>query len=156
MEMNRREIMWMVDFDSLKIVDVEDYLTVDIILDWNPSFLDESFKVFKKALAEKVENELDKHLFKRPVLFKYITRFENEDLDLIVDNLIDAVVGYIVGPARDREARLGRPKELDQVVMLNGTIIDCINNKLDVDVLNIQVLNKQDKEFFSLTELINK
>lgn len=145
--------MLMVDFEKLNIVDVEDYLTIDIVLDWNPSFLDESFRSFKAALDKKVEDELDKHLFRKPALFRFITRFEAIDLDLIIDNLIDSVVNYISGGSREREARLGRPKELDQVVMLNGTIMDCINNKLDVDVFNIQVLDKYDKEFFSITEV---
>ena len=146
--------MLMIDFNELKIVNIEDYMTIDIVLDWNPSFLDESFKAFSRALSQKVEDELDKHLLKKPVLFRYITRFDNDDLDLIVDNLIDAVVGYMVGGKREREARLGRPKELEQVIMLNGTIMDCINNRLDTDVFTIQVLNKQDQEFFSITELV--
>jgi hypothetical protein len=146
--------MLMTDFDKLNIVDIEDYMTIDIVLDWNPSFLDESFKVFKKALAQKVEDELDKHLLRKPVLFRYITRFENDDLDLIVDNLIDAIVQYIVGGSREREPRLGRPKELEPVVMLNGTMMDCINNRLDTDIFNIQVLNKYDKEFFSIMEVV--
>lgn len=146
--------MLMIDFNELKIVNIEDYMTIDIVLDWNPSFLDESFKIFSRALSQKVEDELDKHLLKKPVLFRYVTRFDNDDLDLIVDNLIDAVVGYMVGGKREREARLGRPKELEQVIMLNGTIMDCINNRLDTDVFTIKVLNKQDQEFFSITELV--
>jgi hypothetical protein len=154
MEKKENNNMLMIDFNELKIVNIEDYMTIDIVLDWNPSFLDESFKIFSRALSQKVEDELDKHLLKKPVLFRYVTRFDNDDLDLIVDNLIDAVVGYMVGGKREREARLGRPKELEQVIMLNGTIMDCINNRLDTDVFTIKVLNKQDQEFFSITELV--
>jgi len=146
--------MLMVDFEKLNVIDVEDYLTIDIVLDWNPNFLDESFRSFKKALDKKVEDELDKHIFRKPALFRFITRFESQDLDLIVDNLIDSVVNYISAGAREREPRLGRPKELEQVVMLNGTIMDCINNKLDIDVFSIQVLDRYDKEFFNITEVI--
>lgn len=148
--------MLMIDFENLKIVDVEDYMTIDVILDWNPSFLDESFRAFQTALNRKVEDELDKHLFRKPALFRFITRFDNNDLDLIVDNLIDSIVNYISGGQREREPRLGRPKDLENVVMLNGTMMDCINNKLDVDIFTIEILNKQDQRFFTITEVIEQ
>ena len=148
--------MLMVDFEKLNIADITEYLTVDIVLDWNPSFLDEPFKFFKESLAKKVEHELDKHLLKKPVLFRFITRFENNDLDLIVDNLTDAVINYMIAGPREREPRLGRPKELEQVVMLNGTIMDCVNSRLDCDVFSIEILNKYDEVFFSIMEVINQ
>jgi hypothetical protein len=144
--------MLMIDFNELKIKTVEDFQTVDIILGWNPSFLDEKFHTFIKALEKKVEEELDKHLFKTPVLFRFITRFDNDDLDLITDNLINEVVSYITSTPRDREPRLGRPKELENVSMLDGTIMDCINNETNPAVFNIQILNNKDQEFFHLLE----
>lgn len=144
--------MLMIDFEQLKIITVDDYMTINMILDWNPSFLDESFRTFQKALSEKVIDELDKHLLKKPVHFQFITRFDNNDLDLITDNLVGSVVDYISAGKRQRETRLGRPKELEQVLMLDGTIMDCINNNLDTDVFNITIFNKYDKEFFSLLE----
>jgi hypothetical protein len=148
--------MFMIDFEKLDIIEVEEYLDVQIILDWNPSFLDESFRLFQHALEQKVENELDKHLLKQPVHFTFVTRFDNDDLDLIADNLVGAVVGYMSGAKRDREARLGRPKELDSVLMLDGVIMDCINNRLDTDIFTITLLNKHDKVFFSLLETVKQ
>jgi hypothetical protein len=121
-------------------------------LGWNPSFLDEKFNTFIKALEDKVEEELDKHLFKKPTLFRFITRFDNNDLDLIVDNLVNEVVSYLLLTRREREERLGRPKELENVGMLDGTIMDCINYNLSSDVFNIQILNNKDQEFFHLLE----
>ena len=144
--------MLMINFEQLKIVEVEDFLVINIILDWNPSFLDESFRTFQKALTDKVEDELDKHLLTKPVHFKFITRFDNNDLDLIADNFVSTVVDYMLAGKRTREERLGRPKDLDQVLMLDGTIMDCINNNLDTDIFNITVFNKNDKEFFSLLD----
>jgi hypothetical protein len=144
--------MLMVDFNELTIKDIDDFDTIDIILGWNPSFLDEKFNTFIKALAEKVEEELDKHLFKKPILFRFITRFDNNDLDLIVDNLVNEVVSYLLLSKREREERLGRPKELDNVGMLDGTIIDCLNYNLGADVFNVQILNNKDQEFFHLLE----
>lgn len=144
--------MKMIDFTELKIKEVEEFDTIDIILGWNPSFLDEKFNTFIKALQEKVEEELDKHIFKQPVLFRIITRFDNNDLDLIVDNLVNEVVSYIVSAPRDREPRLGRPAELDSVGMLDGAIMDCINNEVKPGIFNIQILNNKDQEFFHLLE----
>jgi hypothetical protein len=144
--------MLMVNFEKLTIDHVEDFDTIDIILDWQPSFLDEKVYTFQKALTYKVENELDKHLLKRPVHFRFITRFDNVDLDLFVDNLINEVVKYMVENKRDREDRLGRPAEFDKLLMLDGTIMDCINNNLSMDVFNITILNKYDDEFFTITE----
>jgi hypothetical protein len=144
--------MLMVDFNELQIKNIEDFDTVDIILGWNPSFLDEKFNTFIKALADKVQEELDKHLFKKPTLFKFITRFDNNDLDLIVDNLVNEVVSYLLLTQREREGRLGRPKELENVGMLDGAIMDCINYNLSTDVFNIQILNNKDQEFFHLLE----
>ena len=144
--------MLMVDFNELKIIDIDDFDTVDIILGWNPSFLDEKFNTFIIALEKKVEEELDKHLFKKPILFRFITRFDNDDLDLITDNLVNEVVHYIVGTPRDREPRLGRPKELDNLSMLDGTVMDCINNEINPSIFNIQILNNKDQEFFHLLE----
>jgi hypothetical protein len=144
--------MLMIDFEQLKIITVDDYMTINIILDWNPSFLDESFRTFQKALNDKVVDELDKHLLKKPINFQFITRFDNNDLDLIADNLVGSIVEYISAGQRQREARLGRPKSLEQVLMLDGTIMDCINNTLDTDIFNITIFNKHDKEFFSLLD----
>jgi hypothetical protein len=147
--------MLMVDFEKLEIVEVKDWLPVDIILDWNPSFLDEPVSVFMKSLAQKVENELDKHLFKKPVSFRFITRFDNNDLDIVADNLIGAVINYITGAKRDREAFLGReklPKDVKEILMLDAPMMDCINNKLDIDIFNITIFNKYDKEFFSILD----
>jgi hypothetical protein len=151
--------MLMVNFNELKIVDIEDFITVDIILDWNPSFLDEPLSVFMKALAQKVESELDKHLFKKPVSFRFITRFDNNDLDIITDNLVNAVINYIVGSKRDRESFLGReklPEEINNVMMLNASMMDCVNNKLDTDIFNITIFNKNDKDFFSILDMHKK
>lgn len=148
--------MLMIDFEKLNIVEVETYLDIQIILDWNPSFLDESFRLFQQALEQKVEDELDKHLLKQPVHFTFVTRFDNDDLDLIADNLVGAVVGYMSGSPRDREARLGRPTELDAVLMLDGVMIDCVNNRLDTDIFTMTILNKQDKVFFSLLETVKQ
>jgi hypothetical protein len=144
--------MLMVDFNELKIIEVKDFQTIDIILGWNPSFLDEKFNIFIQALENKVEEELDKHLFKHPVLFRFITRFDNNDLDLITDNLVNQIVNYVVTTPRTREARLGRPKELENVAMLDGTIMDCINNETHPSIFNIQILNNKDQEFFHLLE----
>jgi hypothetical protein len=144
--------MLMIDFEQLKIITVDDYMTINIILDWNPSFLDESFRTFQKALNDKVVDELDKHLLKKPVSFQFITRFDNNDLDLIADNLVGSIVEYMSAGKRQREARLGRPKSLEQVLMLDGSIMDCINNTLDTDIFNITIFNKHDKEFFSLLD----
>ena len=144
--------MLMVDFNELKIINVEEFDTIDIILGWNPSFLDEKFNTFIKALETKVEEELDKHLFKKPTLFRFITRFDNDDLDLITDNLVNEVVNYITSAPREREARLGRPKELENVSMLDGVIMDCINNETHPNIFNIQILNNKDQEFFHLLE----
>jgi hypothetical protein len=144
--------MLMVDFNELKIIDAKDFDTINIVLGWNPSFLDEKFNVFVAALAEKVEEELDKHLFKKPVLFRFITRFDNQDLDLITDNLVNEIVNYIIVGSRNREERLGRPKALENVGMLDGTIMDCINNETKPSVFNIQILNNKDQEFFHLLE----
>jgi len=144
--------MLMIDFNELTIKDIDDFDTIDVILGWNPSFLDEKFNTFIKALEDKVEEELDKHLFKKPTLFRFITRFDNNDLDLIVDNLVNEVVSYLLLTRREREERLGRPKELENVGMLDGTIMDCINYNLSSDVFNIQILNNKDQEFFHLLE----
>lgn len=144
--------MKMIDFNELEIKEIEDFDTIDIILGWNPSFLDEKFNTFINALQEKVEEELDKHLFKQPVLFRIITRFDNNDLDLIVDNLVNEVVNYIISAPRDRETRLGRPVAFDGVGMLDGAIMDCINNEVKPAVFNIQILNNKDQEFFHLLE----
>jgi hypothetical protein len=144
--------MLMIDFNELTIKDIDDFDTIDVILGWNPSFLDEKFNTFIKALEDKVEEELDKHLFKKPTLFRFITRFDNNDLDLIVDNLVNEVVSYLLLTRREREERLGRPKELENVGMLDGTIMDCINYNLSTDVFNIQILNNKDQEFFHLLE----
>jgi hypothetical protein len=147
--------MLMVNFETLAIEDVEQFDTIDIVLGWNPSFLDESFRTFKNALETKVEEELDKHLFKKPAHFRFITRFTEEDLDLIVDNLINEVVSYLSLNTREREARLGRPKELDNILMLNATIMDCINNNLSTNTFNISILDKNDQEFFSIMDEVN-
>jgi hypothetical protein len=155
--------MLMVDFETLQIKEVEDYMIVDIPLDWNSSFLDEPVSVFTKSLNQKVEYELDKHLFRKPVLFRFLTRLEAADLEIIVNNLVDAIVYYIVGPERKKEAnyattayegdRLDVPETLSHILMLDGTIKTCIINKLDTDVFNIQISDKKDKTFFSLTEV---
>jgi hypothetical protein len=155
--------MLMVDFETLQIKEVEDYMIVDIPLDWNSSFLDEPVSVFTKSLNHKVEYELDKHLFRKPVLFRFLTRLEAADLEIIVNNLVDAIVYYIVGPERKKEAnyattayegdRLDVPETLSHILMLDGTIKTCIINKLDTDVFNIQISDKKDKTFFSLTEV---
>lgn len=142
----------MIDFTELHIKEIEEFDTIDIVLGWNPSFLDEKFNTFINALQEKVEDELDKHIFKQPVLFRVITRFENNDLDLIVDNIVNEIVSYIVSAPRDREARLGRPVEFDKVGMLDGAIMDCINNEVKPSIFNIQILNNKDQEFFHLLE----
>lgn len=148
--------MLMIDFEKLDIVEVEKYLDIQIVLDWNPSFLDEKVSVFIKSLNQKVEEELDKHLLKQPTHFTFITRLDNDDLDFIADNLVDAVINYMTGAAREREARLGRDKliELRSVLMLDGPFMDCVNNRLDTDVFTITILNKQDKVFFSLLETV--
>jgi hypothetical protein len=144
--------MLMINFDELKIIEIEDFQTIDIILSWNPSFLDEKFNTFIQALQNKIKEELDKHLFKKPVLFRFVTRFDNNDLDLITDNLINEVVRYVIAAPRNRELRLGRPKELENVGMLDGTIMDCINNETHPNIFNIQILNNKDEEFFHLLE----
>ena len=155
--------MLMVDFEKLEMKEVGDYMIVDIPLDWHSTFLDEPVSVFTRNLNQKVEYELDKHLFRKPVLFRFLTRLEEEDLEIIVNNLIDAIVYYIVGPERKKEAnyattayegdRLDVPETLSHILMLDGTIKTCIINKLDVDVFNIQILDRKDKIFFSLTEV---
>ena len=150
--------MLMIDFDKLEIINTEDYMVVDIALGLNPSFLDEPLSVFRKTLAKKVEEELDKHLLRKPTLFRFLTRFSNEDLDIMdVNNLISALVGYLMGGNRDKEPFLGTEMlgDLKEVLMLDGTLNDCVNNKLDTDIFNVQVLNNRDEEFFCLTELIN-
>ena len=149
----------MIDFENLKITNVNDYMTVDIILGLESSFLDEPLSVFKKTLDKKVEEELDKHLFRKPTLFRFITRFNNDDLDIMdVNNLLHALVHYLIGGARDKEPYLGVEMlgDLKEVLMLDATLIDCVNNKLDTNIFNVQVFNKYDEEFFSLTELINE
>lgn len=151
--------MLMVDFDKLEIINTEDYMVVDIVLGLSPSFLDEPLSVFRKTLAKKVEEELDKHLLRQATLFRFITRFTNEDLDIMdVNNLISAVIGYLMGGSRDREPFLGTEmlSGLKEVLMLDGTLNDCVNNKLDTDIFNIQVLNNHDENFFCLTELIHE
>lgn len=156
--------MLMVDFEKLEVVNIEDYMTVDIVLDWGSNFLDEPVSVFTKSLNQKVENELDKHLFRKPVLFRFLTRLESEDLELITDNLIDAIVYYIAGPERKTEAnyattayegdRLDVPDTLSNILMLDGAIKTCIINKLDTDIFNIEILDRKDKRFFSITEVV--
>ena len=151
--------MLMVDFDKLQIINVDDYMAVDIVLGLNPSFLDEPLSVFKKMIDMKVEEELDKHLFRKPTLFRFITRFNNDDLDIMdVNNLINALVKYLMGGARDKEPYMGNEMlgDLKEILMLDGTLNDCVNNRLDTDIFNIQVFNKNDEQFFCLTELINE
>lgn len=150
--------MLMIDFEKLNIVEIEKYLDVQIILDWNSSFLDEKVSVFIKSLNQKVEDELDKHLLKQPTHFTFITRLDNDDLDFIADNLINAVINYMSGAAREREPRLLRETivELQHVLMLDGSFMDCVNNHLDTDVFTITILNKQDKVFFSLLETVTQ
>lgn len=147
--------MLMIDFEKLQIVDIDDYMTVEIILDWNSSFLDEPVSVFTKSLNQKVEYELDKHLLKKPVLFKFITRLEEDDLDLITNNLVDALVYYLAGGPRTREDgdRLGVPESLSNVLMLDGTMETCMNNRLDTDVFTAKIIDRHGKEFFSITEV---
>jgi hypothetical protein len=147
--------MLMIDFEKLQIIDIDDYMTVNIILDWNSSFLDEPVSVFTKSLNQKVEYELDQHLFKKPVLFHFITRLEEDDLDLITNNLVDSIVYYLTGGPRTREDgnRLGVPESLSNVLMLDGTMETCINNRLDTDVFTIKILDRYGKEFFSVTEV---
>ncbi|MFW6029698.1 MAG: hypothetical protein ACOCRO_05530 [Halanaerobiales bacterium] len=135
------------DFKNREIKVANGYEKISMDLQLN-DMLDNRFSTFVSTLDTSIRNYLSSinlEESQKPILFKFYTDLNKDDLMISRDQIIEAVARAIIVTTKEYkngEKILGLPDTFKHVDMLRAVILNLINYPLRYEVINFVFIDK--------------
>jgi len=112
------------------------------------SLLDYKLSKFVDILQASIDNRLrsvDLENIEKPVLFKFYTDLDTDNLMIMRDQIIEVTTRVIIKDKvhyKNEEKILGLPEAFNEVDILRAAILELINYKLRTEVIAFEFINK--------------
>lgn len=147
--------MKFLDLKQRKIIETGHYHREAIELQLQ-SLLDYKFSKFVDILQTSINNRLksvDLESVDKPILFKFYTDLDADNLMIMRDQIIEATARAIIKDKvhyKNDEQILGLPEEFAEVDILRAVILELINYNLRAETITFEFISKDGEEVAGL------